>query len=165
MSLTDSQVAAFAADIAANENQPVIDALAIGNNNGILAWYNGQASPAYYLWRTSMTIQEMRDRHFDWAEVVGSLTTNSLLALMVLTGQDQIDPSRASMRGAFASIFAGPQLVNTRTALVDAAKRLATNIQKLFADGDGTEGSPALAVVESISLQDVRDAVAIINME
>ena len=164
--LTPVQLAAFSADLAGNEDPTVVAALAEGNNNAILAWYTSEASPGFYLWRTSLPIQEMRDQHFDWGEIVDNLTTNALLSLLVLTGQDRVDPSRASIRAAFTKLFSSPQMPNTRGALAEAAKRLATAIQKLFATGgDGSSDDPALAVVESITINDVRGAVALIPEE
>jgi aspartokinase len=164
--LTAPQTQTLADDLTANTDPVVVAALAAGENNTLVSWYNGQASPDFYLWRTRMAVQEMREEHYDWSEVVSQLTTNELLSLRELTNQEALDPSRPTVRDAFAAIFSGPQTVNTRTSLLAAAKRTGTNAQQLFADtsgGDGQEATPATAVVESVSRHDMRDAVAIIN--
>ena len=159
MALTEEQIATFSTDIETNTDPVIVQALAEGNNNAIRDWYNGQASPDFYLWRTSMAVAEIREQHLNWEEVVTSLTTNGLLSLLVLTQQESVDPSRESIRGAFAAIFSGPNLAATRTALLAAATRLASYAQRLFAEGEGTPGSPALAAVEVVTIDDVRAAV------
>ena len=165
MALTEEQIATFATDIEANTDPVIVQARAEGNNNAIRDWYNTEASPEFYLWRTSMSVAEMRTEHFNWAEIVNSLNTNGLLSLLLLIGQESLDPRKECIRQAFASIFSGPNLENTRTALLAASMRLAGYAQKLFADlteGNGEEDQPAIAVVETITTVDVRAAVALI---
>lgn len=162
MSLTPGQLTTFKTDIVTNTNQLIINALVIGNNNGIVDWYNLDASPAFTVWINSMSISTLQET-IDWSEVVG-LGTNGLLAFQVLVSQVDgfVNPSKSTIRNAFQQIFSGPNNVNSRTALDAAAKRFSSNIEKLFATGTGTDGDPAVMGFEgSVLRQDVRDAIAL----
>lgn len=159
-SLTQAQLQTLKTDIEANTDPTVIAALAAGNDNAIAAWYNGDASPNYYVWKTLVTVDELREA-VDWAEVVTSLTTNDLLSFQLLTASD-VDPSNASIRTAFTEIFSVAQEPNSRAALIAIAKRVATNTEKLFASNSGTgvEGDPDTMTFEgNITDDDVRAAL------
>jgi len=143
MSLTPSQNTALKTHIGANTDPIVVTALAGGSHSVIANWYNNQAVPDYFCWRSSMTIKEIREL-VDWSEVVENLTTNNLLAFQILLADDFVRPSKASIRQAFSSIFSGAGGLNSRTALNDAAKRLVTEGEKIFTigPGDGTAPNP-----------------------
>ena len=143
--MDQTQLTTFGNHIRANQDATVVAALTVGNLGDIRDWYSAES--ATYVWKPSLSVQEMRDEAFDWVEVV-ALGTNPLLALQVLLNQDTVNPSKASVRGAFASIFGGPQYVNTRTALTAIAKRLATQLESVFAAGPGSEVAPATLVVQ-----------------
>lgn len=156
MPLTIAQQDALKADFA---NHAAITAdVAAGNTQLIADFYNGQASPDFYVWRTGIGQEEVNGA-VDWAEVV-TLTTNELLSFMLLKDQDRINGSVSSIRTAFAEIFKNK--VNTRDALVALAKRSATYAEKLFATGgDGSEATPATMGYEGpISSGDVAAALA-----
>ncbi len=142
MSLTQAQNTALKTDIEANTDPVVINALAGGADSAIANWYNNNAVPDYWVWRTNMPVSEIRET-VDWSEVVNR-TTNDLISFQVLTSADDVDPSKASVRQAFQSIFSGGTAVNSRTALETAARRLSTEGEKVFVvgSGDGSTGDP-----------------------
>jgi hypothetical protein len=163
MALTTEQVSTLATDIENNTNPVIVNALAVGDNNTITSWYNQEADSPFYLWKTVLTIEEMQREYLDWSEVV-ALNTNDLLSLMIMTNQFSVNPSRSTIRNAFNQIFKTSN--NTKAALLMGAKRLATNVQVLFAEllgGDGTEANPVMTLVESITKDDIRAAIDVIN--
>ena len=68
MILTTEQLTTLKASIVANADPAVVQALADGNNGAIADWYNQEADPAFYLFVSSVTIDEVR-RSLDWAEI------------------------------------------------------------------------------------------------
>lgn len=189
MALSSAQLATFAADLEANTDQDVTDALAAGNNNAIVAWYNQQASPAVWVFRSSIDTDTAFDA-IDKSEYVdvpasggstvaqlvqaieaASLERRREFALELMLHNGTFDPSVESNRDALTDIFP-PSMPLTRASLLEASTRQATYAEALFisaasgpAGGDGSaQGQAALAgFTGSIALQDVRDAVAIIN--
>ena len=173
MSLTQEQIATFAAHLEANENQTIIDALASGNNNAIVAWYNQTAEPAVWVFRHSVDVDEVR-RSLDWDEVLDGtdgLTVRQQWGFNTLMHNGTYDPSEENNRQALIRIFPA-SMSDTRAAMLADATRNATYAESIFiqaATGPGggngsAQGQSAIAVFEGdISLQDVRDAVAIIN--
>jgi len=142
--LTAEQRVTLKADILANS-----DALAfysIGDLTGLAALYNESTSPLYVVWKTSVTTVEMHAAYV-WAEL-DNLTQTKFNQLNLLLSTGEINPSAANVRQGLNDIFTGPQLLNTRTALVTLSKRQATRIEKLFAVGDGTVASPSTMAVE-----------------
>lgn len=142
MPLTPDQNTVLKTHIEASTDPIIVQALIDGTMVVIADWYNGQASPDYFCWRSSMTVSEIREL-IDWDEVV-SQNTNTLLSFQILTSAESVNPDNASVRQAFASIFSGLGGANSRTALSNAAKRLATEAEKLFAisSGDGSSTTP-----------------------
>lgn len=141
MSLTPAQDAVLKTHMLANQDAGLQAAISSGNDTFVAAFYNAQASPGYYAWRTSISVDEIRSV-VDWGEVV-ALNTNTLLAFQVLTDAETINPSAASIRDAFGDIFSGPGGVNSRTALTAAAKRTCTLAESVLASGAGTEANPS----------------------
>ncbi len=131
MALTPEQQTVLKTHIEANTDPVIVQALLDGASSLIAAEYNKLASPDYYCWRTSMLVAEIREL-VDWDEVV-SRTTNDLLAFQILTSTNSVNPSNASVRQAFTSIFSGGQGVNSRTALANAAKTTVSLVEKVLA--------------------------------
>lgn len=171
MPLDSSQLVTFGNHIRANTNQTVIDALGAGNNNGIVAWYNGTASPGFHVFRTSVSTDDAR-KAVDWSEVLSDTTPLGEVerwAFDNLLANGDFDPTIENNRDALAAIFAGADYVNTRNGLLAESVRLANEAEKVFAvaatgpaGGNGSNATNAAALVfaGAITLQDVRDALA-----
>lgn len=168
MGLSIAQLQALKADIAANVNtipagQPFAGTQvklvpATEEGNGVVAfWYNLPAAGPYVVWRTDVSTEEVNEA-VDWTEVT-ALTTNNLIAFQVLKDQAKVDSSKPSIRGAFNAIFPSASKPNTNAALLSLAKRNASNVEKLFATGSGTTGSPSTMAFEgALTLTDVLNA-------
>lgn len=115
-------------------------AVSSGNDNAVAAWFNELASPAYVVWKTSITAREMHAAYV-WAEM-DNLSQAKFNQLTLMLQPGAIDPSVPNIRQGITDVFAGAQLAATRAALVALAKRDATNAEKLLASGTGSSGSP-----------------------
>ena len=153
-----AQLATFKADIEANADGTVVAALAAGDSGAIAAWYNLDASPDWTVWRSSLTSAELQ-KETVWTELIGR-SQGERDTYRILLANASVDPSDANIRQAFTDIFSGVGGAATRTALLVAAKRLATNAEKLFSTGTGSNAVPAILGYEgSVSYQDVGQAL------
>lgn len=134
--MTPQQLAAIKADILAD---PVLNAFP-NNADGAFAIaieYNKPATPDFYVWRTSVQVDEIMQNGFDWTRV-DNLTVGKarIWDWMMRTGV--LNPSRANVRAGVVATFNVAADLNTRQAVFNHCQRLATRIEKLFATGAGT---------------------------
>lgn len=161
MALTPEEQTTLKTHIEASVDPDVVTARDGGAHDAIAKIYNKDVSPDYYCWRSRMSIDEVRDL-VDWDEVVAQ-STNDLLAFQILTNSQSINPSNASVRQAFTSIFQGGQGTNTIAALNAAAKEKVSLAEKVLSlnSGDGSSGNPDTFGFEgSLSHQDISKALA-----
>jgi hypothetical protein len=134
----------FAARVAAADHQLIADA------------YNVVASPDFWVWRTSVPKQEIvgmtsqDGTTFTWAGN-GFITraVGELMAWQELFTGGVVNPSLPQVRAAFTDIFSGTgNAASNRAHLLAVARRKALRIERLFATGTGSTGSPGALVVE-----------------
>jgi hypothetical protein len=164
--LTSQQLQTLKTDLAGNTNTVTVGGVSTAikdvPRNGdtafaVAAWYGQAANPAFVVWRTNISKDEVNNA-VDWTEVV-ALTTNNLLAFGLLKDQNKIDGSDSDIRAAFNAIFPTATKPNTNAALLALAKRSASNVEKLFATGTGTTAAPATMGYEGqVTGQDVVSA-------
>ena len=154
--LTPAQLAAIKADIIANSDLNSQPNTADGAFE-IARLYNLQASPAFTVWKTLVSISDV-GAAFNGTEL-GNLTTANtgrLTAIAAFMGVG-IRPYLADQRQMFSDIFSTGGV--TSASLQVLWKRLATRIEKLFATGTGSNGAPATLVLEGqITYQEVQQA-------
>ena len=146
MDLTQAQLQTLKADILAD---PVLAAWAATGrmSQEIADAYNLLASPAWVVWRTSVTSLEWR------AAIIGGGGAGQLDALtaskrdsLLWAVEDVLNPATPAVRAALDD-FCGSQ--NTLKAAIQAAqKRGATRAEKLFSTGTGSTASPATMTFE-----------------
>ena len=174
MALTVPQLQALKADIALtaawvailNDTNPDVR---VNGADTIAAAYNALASPAFTVWKTTTSVDEITDNIL-WdrmtpamAPDVTSLWANRCLQAQskqfnlqtLLLSRSSVASGRANVRAAFQDCL---QQLPTKadgtnqpagwTAVQTVMQRLATRIEKLFATGTGTPASPADLVVE-----------------
>ena len=158
--LTTAQLATLKADIIANTNQTVIDALAAGANNAIADWYSADTAD-YWVYRDLVPINEVSEAIE--LDDIANMTTgdNEKLKTFYVIRQGGVFASKASDRTGFNDIFSAAAGDDSQQALIALWKRIANELEKLFATGSGTNGSPSTtAVIGDCTLQNVRDALA-----
>ena len=140
MALTSAQLATLKAAIAANGtlNAQPSDGTGLAFIADAL---NAVASPDFFVWRNNIPSSEIV------AAITGSefvaLTAQKQQGLMLLLIPGTVDASSSNVQADFSAIFSAG---TTLTALAALAHRKATVIEKMFATGTGTTGSPAVAV-------------------
>lgn len=130
-------------------------------NNGdgafeIARLYNLNASPAYTVWKTNVTINEV-GKKFNGTELAGLTANNATrLQTIALYLAGGVNPSLPDNRQFFDDVFSGAGGANTRANLLALWKRLASRVDKLYATGPGTDAAPATLTFEGpVSYQDV----------
>jgi hypothetical protein len=169
MPLTPAQAAVVKADILAT---PELNAFP-NNTDGafaIAALYNLAASPAWWVWRTSVTKAEYvgspsaEATAFSWTGTggfIGRSVGEQAAWSELFNGTNSVNPSLANVRQAFADIFSGngAAAVSNRTHMAAMSKRTASRIEKLLATGTGSLAVPAtMGFVGDVSYQDINEA-------
>ncbi|UCC32129.1 MAG: hypothetical protein JSU86_07570 [Phycisphaerales bacterium] len=168
--LTDEQIAEFAVDLAANQDPDIVDALVNGRTGFIAKWYNQEAVPAYWVFKTSVTTDDAR-KAFDWEEILTGAPVDALnrWAFDTLMANGDFDPSSENNRNGLARMFTGQP--NTKLNILAASTRKGSKIEKLFAQaatgpggGDGSaQTAAAVAVfVGEVTTEDVQKAIVLI---
>jgi len=175
--LTNAQAAILRDAIVAD---PVLSLLTNtpDNNNTIAEAFNLNATPDFYVWKTSVAIEEVQnsiiyanmtpaqspDGTQLWANRSLHTGGKQMNLQNLMLGRDFINPSRANVRAAFQDCLTGLPTKADGTnqaagwATVEATfKRLATRGEKLFVTGgNGTVGTPASLTFEGqLGYQDV----------
>ena len=155
--LTPAQLTTLGAYIAAD---PVLSTYPPGGDGAyaIAQLLNAEAAPAFTVWKTSVTRNEIGKAFVATALAAITAGNNDKLANFA-AWNETVNPSRLDQRAFFDDIFSVAAGASTRAALLTLWKRPSTLLEKVFATGTGTDGSPATMVVEgSISYTQVIDA-------
>lgn len=161
--LTPAQITALGAAIVADPTMNAFPNTADGAF-ALAAYLNQPVTPAFYVWRTAVTTNEIMRNGFDWTRVDNATTGKARIwEWMVQAGT--LDPSQANVRaGILAAWPAASADLAMRRAIFAHCQRPATRAERLFATGTGTTVTeqgvgPAVMDFEgNISFQDVLTA-------
>lgn len=147
--MTPEQLAALKSDILAT---PELLALYnAGDRAGLAEAYNAMASPAYYVYKSSLSRHDILTgtsddgTTFTWTG--GAYITRSqgerdaFREMFNSTGT--VNPAVPSIQGAFNDIFSGAGGATNRAHITAMSRRTARRIEKLFATGTGTKLNPS----------------------
>lgn len=165
MALTPAQQATLKADIAADG---ALNGLPDDSDAAfaIAAVYNVAANPSFWVWRSSVSQDEIMQNGFDWVRVDNLGVGKARIWEWLFWNESRaFNPSKANVRAGIAEVWKGTAADNAvRFAVFGHCQRLATRAERLFATGAGTTTDtngvgPGLMVFEgSLSYQDVLDA-------
>lgn len=144
--LTDAQKTALLANI---QITPVALTLYTdGNLSGLADFYNEPAAPAFTVWKSSVSAEEIMRNGFDWTRV-DNLAVGLARVWEWMFQFGTIDPSRANIRAGIEQVWKGtaPDLA-VRAAVYVHCKRPASRIERLFATGTGSDAVPGTMVYE-----------------
>ena len=160
--LTDAQLATFKSDIESNTDTVVVAALAAGANNAIADWYSLVASPDYWVFKNVVPISEVSSViELDDVANMTSGDNEKLKTFYAIRSESGVFASKQTDRDGFNDIFSSAAGDDSQQALVALWKRLANNLEELFATGAGTNANPStMATDGNATLQNVRDALA-----
>lgn len=147
MELTATQRATLKAAIQAN---PTLLAQWQAGSPGLIAdFYNTLASPAFIVWRSDVGSNEIGNAWLG-TDISGMSALNmQRLQLLLASSPDGVfDMRRADRRAGFEDPFGTNVNNGSRVAMRAVWKRSATNAEKLFATGTGSDASPALMTFE-----------------
>jgi len=154
--MTPAQLTALKADIQGNGTLAAL--MAAGEIGQVVAYYNAPADPAFYVWRSSVPPDEYRQA-IVWTEV-DTMTAGKARIWEWVTARMTmpVNASDANVRQGINDAFGNS---TSKTQLLAISYRACNNVEKLFATGTGTTGSPATVGYEgTISQADVEYAMA-----
>lgn len=160
MVLTSAQKQAIKADILANPDL---------NGQGdevIAARYNLAAAPSFFVWRSSVPLDEIMLNGFDWTRVDNLSVGKARIWDWMFRQTGSIDPSKANIRTGIDAAWVGTAAdLAVRAAVYAHCQRLASRLEKLFAVGAGTtvtngSGPATMGFEGTISAQTVSDILA-----
>lgn len=142
--LTPQQAAILAADINAD---PAFASLPNTSENAfvIATAYNQLAVPAFIVWRTSVSQDEIMQNGFDWVQVDNLSVGKSRIWEWMFDNETRtINPSKVNVRAGIAEAWKGTAaMLAVQAAILERCKRNATRIEKLLSTGTGSSASPA----------------------
>src|SRR5574343_377935 len=104
---------------------------------------NQPAAPAFVVWKSSVTQDEIMQNGLDWTRV-DNLSVGKARIWDWMTKLGTFDASKANIRQGIDAVWGGTTADLAVRAMVYAhCKRSATRIEKLLATGTGTDASPA----------------------
>lgn len=131
----------------------------------IAAALNQSAVPDFFVWRSSVGVDEIMQNGFDWTRV-DNLTVGKARIWDWMMRTVAVNPARANVRAGVLATFSTAGDAATRQAVFNHFQRVATRFEKLFATGNGTTSSvdgvgPATMALESpVSFETVGQARA-----
>lgn len=128
-------------------------------NLTIAAAFNVTASPAFTVWKTSVTRKEILQNGFDWTRL-DNLSVGKARIWSDIFVDGALNPSKDNVRAGIEAVWVGTaQDLAVRAAVYVHCKRLAKRGERLFATGTGSDAAPGVLVVEgNISAVDVESA-------
>jgi hypothetical protein len=121
-----------------------------GNLSGLADFLNGEASPAFIVWKTFVSRDDVMLNGFDWARVDNlSVGKARVWEWLVMGPTGGFNPSKVNVRAGIDATWVGTQAdVAVRDAVYVHCKRPASRVEKLFATGTGSTAVPATMVIE-----------------
>ena len=161
MSLTPEQNATLKAFVEADQVLNAIPHTADGAF-AIAAALAVDASPAFIVWRSSVSQDEIMQNGFNWAEVDSLNVGQARIWEWLFDNQERtFNPSKPNVRQGIADCWKGNAAkLAVGVAVLVHCKRSANILEKLFATGTGSDASPATMSVEgTISYNEVAQAM------
>jgi hypothetical protein len=160
MALTPAQLTTLKTDILANTDQTVIDGIANGDSGAIAGWYNLDASPDFTVYKDMVPLDEVMAA-IELDDVMNMTTgDNEKLKTIFAVRQNGVYPAKQAERDGFDDCFSNVAGDDSQQALIALWKRSASNVEKLFATGTGSDASPAtLVAVGPVSYQEIAVAL------
>lgn len=155
--LTTAQQTILAADI--NADPLFADAVAARDPWAIAAAYDAETS--HVVWKSSVTQVEIMQNGFDWVQVDNLSVGKARIWEWMFASTGYINPSKPNVRAGIEECWKGTAaMLAVRNAVLAHCRRTASRVEKLLADGTGTNVSPAtMSFQGSLSAQDVATAM------
>lgn len=161
MELTEQQRATLKTHILA---QPDLAAIyAVGDLDGLARALNADANPVFFVWKTSVSQDEIMQNGFDWVRVDNlSVGKARIWEWMFGNAERAINPSKANVRAGIAEAWKGTAAdLAVRLVVLQHCQRKASRFERVFTTGTGATtndqgvGPGALVVVGPVSYTDL----------
>jgi hypothetical protein len=136
--LTDAQKLTLKAAIQAD---PSANAIYVnGDLTGLADYLNAAVAPAYWIWRSAVTWDEITQNGFDWVRVDNlSVGKARIWEWMFKNASQSINATKANIRAGIVEAWKGTVAdLAVQAVVFGHCQRPATWIEKLFAVGAGT---------------------------
>lgn len=163
-SMSAAQFATLKADIDADQTLSAFPHNSDGSV-GLAALYNLAASPDYWVWRTSVSREDIYNtvdfegNSWSWTTYKGQSLVEQNAWVQMFMG-DRANFAAPNLRAGVVAIFSGSAPANAQQAhCLSVGRRKATRFEKLFAVGAGSTAAPSVMALESpVSYQDIDQA-------
>jgi hypothetical protein len=122
---------------------------------------NLTASPAFIVWKTAVSVDEIMRNGMDWARV-DNLTVGKARIWDWLGRLGNFDASKPNVRAGIDAAWVGTAAdLAVRASIYTHCKRSATRVEKILATGTGSDATPATMGYEGrVTYQDILQARA-----
>lgn len=127
----------------------------------LAAILSGSADPAFIVWRTNVSQDEIMLNGFDWTLVDNLSAGKARIWEWLFDNEARVfNPSKLNVRAGIDACWAGSGALITQRANIYAhCKRSATKGERIFATGTGTTADPGLLTFDgTVSASDIQQA-------
>jgi len=112
-------------------------------------YYNAVSDPAFTVWKTQVTQDEIMQNGFDWTRVDNLSIGKARVWEWMFSSSAAFNPSKANVRAGIDSVWVGTAAdLAVRAAVYIHCKRIANRVERIFATGVGSDAVPGLLVFE-----------------
>ena len=119
------------------------------------------AAPAFVVWKSVLTLDEITQNGFTWTEVDNLAVGKARIwEWMFKNSTNSINPSKSNVQAGIVECWSGTAgRLAVQAVVLSHCKRNATRLEKILATGTGTTLSPAVMGYEGpISTDDIETA-------
>ena len=145
--MTNEQLTTLKAAILAETNPEFVEARTNGQTSRMASFFNGEASPVFYIWRKSYTPDLIADAIDNGITQLDGLTASKRDSLLWWANRGH-DASLAATQAAINDLCGSQNIL--KAAVLDGGKRKVTRGERLFTTGTGSLASPGSAGFEGI---------------
>lgn len=129
---------------------PATALLQAGDSAGLRTYLNATATPAYIVWRTSVSQDEIMLNGFDWARVDNlSIGKARIWEWLFNNNAKAFNPSKLNVRAGVDQTWVGTAAdLAVRASVYGHCKRSASVAEKMLASGTGSDAVPATMTLE-----------------
>lgn len=125
-------------------------AIVSGDDSTIAGWLNGLANPAFVVWKTEVSIDEIMRNGMDWARV-DNLSVGKARIWDWMGRLGTLNAAKPNIRAGIDATWVGTAAdLAVRATVYTHCKRSATRAEAVLAAGVGSDASPATMSFEGL---------------
>jgi hypothetical protein len=147
MALTTQQLTTLKTAILAETDPEFVEARTNGQTSRMAGFFNGTASPAFYVWSKNYTADQIASSIDNGITQLDALTASKRDSLLWWADRNH-DMSLATSQAAVNDLCGSQNTL--KNAVLDGGKRKLTRGERLYATGTGSLAAPGTAGYEGI---------------